>query len=154
MGLAGPGLDLRCQRQAEHDAVLLDHGADRVETLPVELEEVLEVVFVGGGRHGDHRPRRLGGLGELQPRLDRGQIGLEGGLVADQGDGQMEDPALQPCADHQPPGMLDAEGLGLLLEVDDVDVHGVEAEGQRQFDELAGATGEGEADGAEIAEHA
>ena len=46
------------------------------------------------------------------------------------------------------------EGVGLLLEVEDVDVHGVEAEGQGEFDELAGAPGKRQADRAEVAEHA
>ena len=65
----------------------------------------------------------------------------------------MESPALEAGADHQPAGMLDPERLGLLLEVDDVDVHRIEAERERQFDELAGPSGKGQADGAEVTEH-
>jgi hypothetical protein len=47
-----------------------------------------------------------------------------------------------------------AKRVGLLLEIENVDVHGVEAEGQCQFDEFAGASREGQADRAEVAKHA
>jgi len=104
-------------------------------------------------RHGRHGPRGLGGLGHLEQYRQGGQFLRERRLVGRQVHGQMENAALQPGADHQPSGMGHPERLGLLPEVEDVDVHGVEAEGQRQLDELAGATGQGQTDGAEVAEH-
>ena len=153
MGLLGPGLGLRRQGEPEADAIGREQPAERVEPLPVKLEEVLEGMVVGGGGDRDDGALRLGRLGERQPRRELGEIGLEGRIVTDQRDRQMERPALEAGADHQPAGVLDPERLGLLLEVDDVDVHRVETERQRQFDELAGPSGKGQADGAEITEH-
>jgi len=50
--------------------------------------------------------------------------------------------------------MRNAEGLGLLLEIEQVDVHGVEAEGQGEFDQFAGTPRQGQADRAEVPKHA
>ena len=153
MGLLGPGLGLRRQGEPEANAIGREQAAERVEPLPVELEEILKGMVVGGGGDRDDGALRLGRLGERQPRREVDEIGLKGRIVTDQRDRQMERPALEAGADHQPAGMLDPERLGLLLEVDDVDVHRVETERQRQFDELAGPSGKGQADGAEITEH-
>ena len=49
--------------------------------------------------------------------------------------------------------MLHAECVGLLLEIDDIDIHGIKAERKGQFDQFAGTSGERQAHRAKIAKH-
>ena len=119
----------------------------------MQLEEVLERMLVGGRGQRGHGPGALGRRGELEAGGQRRQVGLELLLGGVEPHRQLEAAALEPGADHQPPGMLHAVDLGLLLEVEDVDVHAIEAERQGQLDQFAGAAGEGQAEGAQIAEH-
>ena len=153
-GLLLPGLSLRANRQAEHQIVLSEQVADVVKPGAVELEEVLERMLVGCRRDGRHRPLALGGRGQFQPFGKRRHLLLERCLIGIELHGQVEDAALQTRAHHQPSGVGHTERVSLLLEIEDIDVHGVKAEGQRQFDELAGTSGEGQADRAEVAKHA
>ena len=153
-GLPLPGLSLGANRQTEHEIVLGKQVADVVEPGAVELEEVLERVLVGCRRDARHRPLALGSRGQFQPFRQGRDLLLERGLIGIELHWQVEDAALQTSAHHQPPSVGHAERVSLLLEIEDIDVHGVKAEGQRQFDELAGASGEGQADRAEVAKHA
>ena len=147
------GIRFGLDREAEHDAVLGEHLAHRVEPLAVQLEVILEGVLDSGRGDRGRSPRRLGGMRELQPLRQKGEIAVERGVVNAQIERQVEHAALEPSADHQPPRVLHPVHLGLLLEIDDVDVHRVESERQRQLDQLAGASRQGKADRAQVTEH-
>ena len=149
-----PGLSFRANRQAEHEVVLGKQVADVVKPGAVEFEEVLERVLVGGGRDARHRPLAVGSRSQFQPFRQRRQLLLVRGVIGIELHREVEGAALQPRAHHQSAGVGHAECVGLLLEIEDVDIHRIEAEGQRQFDEFAGASGEGQADRAEVAKHA
>ena len=49
--------------------------------------------------------------------------------------------------------MLHAERVGLLLKIDEVDIHGVKAKRKGEFNEFAGTSREWQAKRAEIAKH-
>ena len=153
MSLVGAGLCFRGDCQAERDAVAGNERSEGVETGAIEFEEVLKGMFVRGRRNRGHSPKRLGRLGKFQPWGQESQICLESFVVPGHRHRQMEYPAVQPRADHQAPGMLDAEGFRLLLEIDQIDVHRVKAERKRQFDQFTGPSRQWQADRAEIAKH-
>jgi len=148
------GLGLGGDGEAEHDPASGQEVADGVQAGAVELEKILERVLVRCRVDRRHGPEGLGRLGELQPPRQRLHVLLERLVVGGEPHRQLEHPRFEPRAHHQPPRMGHAESVGLLLEVEDVDVHRVEAEGERQFDEFAGAARQGKTDGAEVAEHA
>ena len=153
-GVRVAGLAYGPDREPQLDAVRGEQVADRVEANPMELEEILERMVSGGGRQGRDGPVAFGGRGQLEPLGKLGQFSRELLLRRVEPHGQPEGATLETGADHQPAGVLDAVDRGLLLEVEEVDVHAVEAERQGQLDELAGAAGEGKAEGAEVAKHA